>query len=315
MRIHAARSIASVSFFLLGIASIGCGTNSTSSGSSGGAGGSGGSSQKGGTSGTTSGKGGAPGTGGNTGSGGTTSSGGGGTTVTGGSSGSSSTPSSTPVADAAAPAVDVGSDATPGAGGWANCASIFDGKTFDGWEDGIASWTIVEGAFRSKAAAGRGQIGTKKSYKDFRLIYSIREIEHGGHNPCTLIWGRKHLGGDAFGGAYQFQLPTPFGWNYVSNGDLGLKKAPDAPTIDLTKWAQCEILARATGTVRVACCQQDATGNQPCKASELILPYTNANAPFEGPLGFQLHNQGMVNEYKNICVEENPTADELITTK
>jgi hypothetical protein len=248
----------------------------------------------------------------------------------GGSTGTATAPVLDAASDATAAAVDTGSEAgTPGTGGWPNCTSIFDGKTFDGWGDGTSSWTIVDGAFRSKPTAPRGQIGTVKSYKDFRLIFSVRQIQHGDHNPCTLIWGRKLGGGDAFGGAYQFQAPTPFGWNYNgAGGDLGLKRiaGPDAILCDNngtknapcpSKWYQCELLARATGTVRMACCVQDATGSQPCKAAEMIAPYTNTGAVFLGPVGFQIHsgNAGIVDEYKNICVEENPTSDDMITTK
>jgi hypothetical protein len=81
----------------------------------------------------------------------------------------------------------------------------------------------------------------------------------------------------------------------------------------MSKWTQCEILAKATGKVRMACCQLDGNGEQPCKATENMV-FNDATAPNWGPIGYMMHNGGLYDQYKDICVEENPTVDDLITT-
>jgi len=75
------------------------------------------------------------------------------------------------------------------------------------------------------------------------------------------------------------------------------------------------VLANGTmGTFRMACCQQDATGDKPCKGVE-ILKFSVAGAGNNGPLSLQSHNAGVMDEYKNLFVEEKPTVNDLLTTK
>jgi hypothetical protein len=82
----------------------------------------------------------------------------------------------------------------------------------------------------------------------------------------------------------------------------------------MSKWTQCEIVAQASGKVKMACCQLSGNGDQPCKGIE-NLSYDDPTAPTLGPIGYQMHNAGLFDEYKDICLEENPTSTDLLTTR
>lgn len=209
-----------------------------------------------------------------------------------------------------------GGTATGGAGGgnsttrWPGCKPIFDGKTFDGWES-TKGWSIVDGALHS-LGEGRGQIGTVKDYREFRWIFSMRH-KPGNHKPCVLVWGHNHTG-DAFGGSIQVQAPSCGGWDYRAGHNNGIKvECPAAPPIDMSMWTQCELLARSSGKLRMACCQLEGNGEKTCKGVENMI-FDDPTAPTLGPIGYQMHNAGLFDEFKDICVEENPASDDLITT-
>ena len=325
-----------VSFVGLALAVANC-SNDSSEPNKAGAGGSAGQTSQGG--GGKGGAGGVVGSGGSTkGSGGSaagggsgTSSGtgeGGGTTVATGGTAGSATGGATGAGGATVVPVDGGlgpdatdddadstggTDATDAGGGnypWPNCKPIFDGKTWEGW-GGTANWKIENGAM---AATGKGaQNYTLKKYKEFRWIFTLIHKPKQEHNPSVIFWGRSTARGLA---GIQFQSPTCGGWDYRPGQDKGIQvQCPAGLPIDSSKWTQCEILASATGIVRQACCQQDETGDVPCKAKENAI-YNNKDAVYEGPIGFMIHNDGIFDQFKNICVEENPTnPDVLITTQ
>ncbi|HEX2870024.1 MAG TPA: DUF1080 domain-containing protein [Polyangiaceae bacterium] len=210
-----------------------------------------------------------------------------------------------------------GGSVAGGAGGssslarWPGCKPIFDGKTFDGWES-TKGWSIVDGALHS-LGEGRGQIATVKDYKEFRWIFSMRH-KPGNHKPCVLVWGHSHTG-DAFGGSIQIQAPSCGGWDYRAGHNDGIDvECPAQPPIDMSKWTQCELLARGSGKLRMACCQLEGNGEKTCKGVENMV-FDDPTAPTLGPIGYQMHNAGLFDEFKDICIEEDPPLDELITTR
>jgi Domain of Unknown Function (DUF1080) len=200
-----------------------------------------------------------------------------------------------------------------------NCQPIFDGKTLDGWVQlPASSWSVVDGAMHSLAPA-RGVIYTSKTYADFRFIFTSRLVKDPtNHLPCVLFWGNA-LAKDALS-AIQIQPPNGYMWDYRATGPTA-NKSPDQfekrlshPAFVVAEWNQCEMLGnKATGGLRFACCA--ATGTTPCKASE-VVQFTDPSAGKEAPLAVQVHNAGMIEEFKDLYVES-PVADPntLVTTK
>jgi hypothetical protein len=204
-----------------------------------------------------------------------------------------------------------------------SCKNLFDGKTTMGWTSwgktggGIGpvmgTWDVQNAALHSTGTI-RDVLATNGNYNNFRLIFSIKHMD-GGHQPCIVIWGRNPPPNDAMGGI-QIQAPHTNMWDYRpgQNKNIGGTKVGTVAIND-AQWAQCEVLAKGTtGSFRMACCQQDATGDKPCKGVE-ILKFSVAGAGNNGPISLQAHNGGVHDMYKNIYVEENPTVDDLLTTK
>ena len=204
-----------------------------------------------------------------------------------------------------------------------NCKNLFDGKTLTGWTSwgktggGIGpvmgTWDVQMSALHSTGTM-RNVLATNGDYNNFRLIFSIKHMD-GGHQPCIVIWGRRPPPNDAMGGI-QIQAPHTSMWDYRpgQNKNIGGTKVGTVAIND-AQWAQCEVLAKGTtGSFRMACCQQDAAGAMPCKGVE-ILKFSVAGAGNNGPISLQAHNGGVHDMYKNIFVEENPTVDDLLTTK
>ena len=207
-----------------------------------------------------------------------------------------------------------------------NCKPIFDGTSLTGWVQVPASqWSVVDGAMHSTGSAksARGFIYTTRTYGDFRFIFTSRLVQDPNDNPphvpCVLFWGAS-LTADAMS-ALQVQPPKGYMWDYRATGATA-NQSPDryetrvkgAPSLDDTKWSQCEMLGnQAAGTMRFACCQ--STGTAPCKASE-IVDFKDPTAGQMSPLALQVHTPGMVEEFKDLYVES-PVADptSLVTTK
>ena len=295
-----------------------------SGGSGGGTGGSGGAT--GGSGGATGGSGGA--TGGSGGSGGATGGSGGATGgsggATGGSGGSAGRDGGTAGADGSAGSTgDAGGGDGSGAGteggaapaanapyGCTTCKSIFNGTTLDGWETrGAGAWVARNGVL---ASTGKdNDIWTKDDYGNVRIFFQVRQ-EMGNHKPGTLLFGTRPAPGAAprrgLGGA-QFQPPNGAPWDYGAGGSFNRLTNPN---FDVKKWHQCEVLVKEAGSFRAACCPVTSDGPVPCKGIE-VLRWTGKGKKF--PFGIQMHNAGLFDEYRNIFVEIDPTADELVSMK
>ncbi len=203
---------------------------------------------------------------------------------------------------------------------------LFNGKNLDGWlpssgktiGGAAGSWSVQGGSLHSEGTV-RGVLVPKEDYADFRLIFSVRHLKTDAgkpdHYPCFLLWGmpRNALPDDALG-AIQFEPPTDLFWDYRPG-----KKNPSpnftkvGAKLDEYQWSQCEIFADAAASqARLACCAEIGPG--PCKAHE-IVQWKEAGWAKTSPWGFQVHNAGLHDEYKNISIETDPVVRDLITTK
>jgi hypothetical protein len=256
---------------------------------------------------TTAGTGGATGTGG-------AGTGGGGATDDAGSGPDSSAGDSGGVTDAPGPSGD---------GGWPGMVSIFDGQTLNGWDqsskmigDSPGLWSVVNGVLHGNGTK-RGSLSTKGDYKDFRFIFSVRHgptMGGGDHVPCVLIWGYRPPPNDALGGI-QFQPPNGGSWDYrpgKNNSGNGLFTHVAHTALDNKQWNQCEILAHGSrGEARMACCTLGTAAR--CKGVE-VLRFKDPTAGNNGPIGLQVHNAGLHDEYKDLYIEVNPAVDDYLTT-
>ncbi|HWX18749.1 MAG TPA: DUF1080 domain-containing protein [Candidatus Binatia bacterium] len=199
----------------------------------------------------------------------------------------------------------------------ASTLSLFDGKSLDGWlQVPTNSWTVKDGAI-SSTGAGRGYIYTTNQFSRYRLMFTMRHVSgQPDHQACVLIFctpppeGQKGL--DALGGI-QFQVPNGGHWDYRpghnNNGGEEFKSLPHAK-FDPHEWSRVELLVDAkTGTARMAVAQP--VGN---KAVE-VLDFNEPTAGRQGPIAWQMHNRGLLDEYKDITVELDPADNDLMTVK
>jgi Domain of Unknown Function (DUF1080) len=229
------------------------------------------------------------------------------------------------VVDAGRVSVDSGDATTRDAGvspsdAGSGLVSIFDGTTLSGWiQVPAASWSIVGGAMHSQGTA-RGYIYTTESFGDFRFVFTSRLVlDPANHLPCVLFWGNS-FGVDALA-AIQVQPPRGYMWDYRTTGPTA-NASPNIfetrlaqPGLAPTQWSQCEMLAnRAGGSMRFACCALTGA-NTRCKGIE-IVDFKDPTAGKTAPLALQVHNAGMIEEFKNLSVEA-PVADPttLLTTQ
>jgi hypothetical protein len=185
----------------------------------------------------------------------------------------------------------------------------------------LLEWTVKPeegGAAIASVGVGRGTLFTDKDLGSFRILFDIRHVgsePKKDHQACVLVFcmrpaeGEKFL--DALGGV-QFQVPNGGHWDYRPGFNNGGKNFTNVmkPKFNNHEWARCEILVNAkTGVARMAVASPIGT-----KAVE-ALDFNDPAAARSGPFALQMHNDGLYDEYRNILVEENPTSDELLTTK
>jgi hypothetical protein len=179
------------------------------------------------------------------------------------------------------------------------------------------AWEVKDGAMIS-TGAGRGTVCTAKDYLHYRLVFQIRhvtaEVGHD-HQPCVLIFCQRPTTGtvplDALGGI-QFQVPNGGHWDYrpgFNNGGTGFVN-PVKTGYDNHQWRQVEMLVNATtGEARMAVAP--AEGMRGVEN----LDFKDPQAARVGPIAWQMHNAGLVDEFKDIRIEINPKEDRLITVE
>ncbi|SDX70907.1 protein of unknown function [Amycolatopsis xylanica] len=198
-----------------------------------------------------------------------------------------------------------------------NLVSMFDGKTLDGWtssKDGL--WSAKDGVIHGNGTARGWLYYNKKQVDTFRWIFTLKQVK-GDHKPTVLIWGKTTpvLNGlDSI----QFQPPNGGHWDYRTghnNGGGKLFTQYPHTSIDIKKWAQCELIGNAkTGIARMACCPLKEPAAT-CKGVE-VLKFEDKTAGRVGPLAIQVHNSGIQDEYKNLFFESPvvQSPDKFITT-
>ncbi len=190
---------------------------------------------------------------------------------------------------------------------------VFDGKTLKGWTPVPASaWTVRDASIAMTGSA-RGFIYTNTKYTFYRVIYSVRQVSGVNHWPCVLIFGTNPKL-DAMG-ALQVQPPKPYTWDYRPGhnnaGNAYFTHLGNVPGVTKSAWARCEILVDGRhGTFRCAAAQPIGT-----KAIELVDFKDSTIKNLASPFAIQSHNRGQFDEYKDITIENNPSVDNLITTK
>jgi hypothetical protein len=209
---------------------------------------------------------------------------------------------------------------TTGAGKASGPATLFDGKSLDGWIQIPAnSWTVTNGVMAS-LGVGRGVIYTKNDYGHYRLVFSVRHVSSTkpdpDHQPCVLFFGTQPEAGkktlDALG-AIQIQPPPGYTWDYRpghNNAGKGEFTSHPHPKFDSHEWSRVELLVDASkGTARMAVAQP--VGSKAVEVEDFKVP----EAGKTGPIAFQMHNKGLFDEYKDVTIEVDPKVDELITVK
>ena len=202
---------------------------------------------------------------------------------------------------------------------------LFDGKTLNGWKASVKgtntadiaqAWTVKNGAMAS-LGAGRGVLHTTHAYGNYRLIFTMRHL--GGppsdHQACVLVFCTAPADGpalDALGGI-QFQPPNGGSWDYrpgKNNSGKGLFTRLPHPKFDPHEWSQVELLVNAdAGTARMAVAQPVGT-----RAYE-VLAFNDPTAGKIGPIAWQMHNQGLFDEYTDVRLEVDPKENKLVTTE
>jgi len=177
------------------------------------------------------------------------------------------------------------------------------------------SWEVKDGALAS-TGAGRGVIYTKDDYTNYRIVFEMRQISgNPGHQPCVLMFCTRPAAGekglDALGGI-QFQVPNGGHWDYrpgFNKGGEGFTN-PTKTKFNNREWSQVEILVNAkNGTAQMAVAQPVGT------RGVVNLVYTNAEGGETEPFALQMHNGGLIDEYRNVRIEVDPKEDGLITAE
>lgn len=198
-----------------------------------------------------------------------------------------------------------------------NLVSMFDGKDLSTWTSSKSGlWSATGGAIHGNGTARGWLYYNKQQAGTFRWIFTLRQVK-GNHKPTVLIWGTTDPIRDALS-AIQFQPPNGGHWDYrPGHNDGGGKLFKQLPhtSIDIKKWAQCELIGNmTTGVARMACCPLTGTAVT-CKGVE-VLQFTDKTAGRVGPLALQVHNSGIQDEYKNLYIESPvvTSPDKFITT-
>lgn len=179
-----------------------------------------------------------------------------------------------------------------------------------------ASWVVKDGA-KVSSGAGRGTSHAEADCSHYRLISKVRPAgvlgKKGDHQPCILIFCTRPPAGerglDALG-AIQFQAPNGGHWDYRpgrNNAGTAFTRLVN-PRYDNRDWFQVELLVDATkGTARMAVAIKPGT-----RAIE-NLRFNDPAAGKVGPIAWQMHNAGLLDEFKDIMIEVDPKEDRLIT--
>ena len=186
------------------------------------------------------------------------------------------------------------------------------------WRRAVTTgWVVKDGAMAS-TGAGRGVIYTARDYGRFRLMFTMRHVSgNPDHQACVLIFcstpAMAVKSRSTRSRGIQFQVPNGGHWDYRPgmNNNGGAEFTTVTKThFDVHEWSRVEIVAdAATGTARMAVAQPLGS-----KAVE-VLDFKDPAAGKAGPIAWQMHNAGLFDEYKDVTIEVDPAADDLVTAK
>lgn len=190
---------------------------------------------------------------------------------------------------------------------------LFAGENFEGGEGHAGKWfkrngdVIVAKNTKEDAPKVSTYLLTKKSYKNFRLVFEGKLVESGMHSGIA-IWGKKYeTGGEKF--SYQGHLvmfPTHWGfWDLYRRNMFIYQDDGRAKKADNKGWNRMEILAQQP-RIRLAV------------NGQLVADWTEPKPELagEGPIGLQLHSNSVPQEvqFRGLLLSENPE-DKLITVE
>jgi len=196
---------------------------------------------------------------------------------------------------------------------------LFDGTTLAGWKQFPPDqWMVKDGALVS-LGKGRGVIATEEQYSRYRVIFDIRHVSaepNKDHPACVLFFGTNPEENEKpleMLAAVQFMVPQGFHWDYRpgrNNSGKDFFTSMATSNADPLQWSRVELLVDAeSGTARLAVAQP------PGAPAVEIARFKDPTAGKKGPFALQMHNAGLVDEYANIAIEENPKVDDLITVQ
>lgn len=194
---------------------------------------------------------------------------------------------------------------------------LFDGKTLTGWKQIPADqWIVKYGALLS-LGKGRGVIATEGQFSKYRIIFDIRHVSaepKKDHPACVLFFCTNPAENEKpidMLGAVQFMIPQGFHWDYrpgKNNSGNAYFTTIAKSKADQWQWSRVELLVDAeSGTARLAVAQP------PGAPAVELGRFKDPTAGKKGPFAIQMHNAGLVDEYANIAIEENPKVNDLIT--
>jgi hypothetical protein len=165
---------------------------------------------------------------------------------------------------------------------------------------------------------GRGVIYTQDDFSSYRLLFTMRHVsgEKNDHRACVLIFCTRPMAEakplDALAGI-QFQPPNGGHWDYRpghNNAGKDYFTRLVNPKFDEHDWFRVELLVDAAeGTGRMAVAQPVGS-----RAVE-VLQFKDPSAGKKGPIAWQMHNATLIDEYKDVVIEKEPTVKELVTTR
>ena len=197
-----------------------------------------------------------------------------------------------------------------------DCETIFNGKSFEGWEADASTWSVVDGAMRGVGGSSRLAF-TKADYGSFRLIFTSRMNPVNGDHLGVLFWGDRPQ--DASkpkidnAGWLQFMPPHGSMWDYHPPKHHNLPHETLTPgSKDFTTWSTTELLCNLEkGTLRAAVDGVEIVRYAHPDAGDRDNPEKRI---IPGPIGMFRHGAG-ASEYKSIYLEANPKDDKLITVR
>ncbi len=200
---------------------------------------------------------------------------------------------------------------------------MFDGKTLDGWlpssgkliGNADGSWVVKDGMLHSMGTV-QGTLVSKADYGNFRMIFKMKQNAPSTHWASVLLFGTRTPTMHEFAiQAYQFGVPNGHHWDYFHTGNLAGDAyfTTTANSIDKFKPSLCEIVTNiATSEAKMACC--NLNGGASCKTAE-VLRFKHDGDARVAPIAFQIHNAGLLDDYWDITIEENPAVYEFVTAK